>query len=272
MINLIIYIIIFLILFIGSCFCFIIFNKKYKHIHKNFNQKILIYSVCSTMIISLFATGYCVSLFFLKNDKILSISRPNVGEGDSTISMNIDSEIYSGTINIQIQEQQITFEEAIEIFSKYREELDHYVLGNNTSFCEVTTPLNFPSTIGTENITISWYISDPNIIDYTGNILFNNLSSDNSNLEIIATLKLGEHTAEICYDITVKTIPPTPEEQLSKYINSQINNSSLLNKKNIDLPSNMDGITLDFYNSKNSYPPIYFSFNNYRNSVTNYYT
>ena len=258
MTNLYIYSIIYLILVISSCIAFILLYKKYKGQQANFIQKIVLYSLGSTLIISSFATIYCISLLFNKDNKISTLSRPNIGEGNSTISINVDSDIYSGPIDIEIQEKQISFEEAIDIFSKYREELDTYVLGNNISFCEITTPLNFPSTIGKENIAISWYISNPNIIDYTGNILTENIEADSSDLEIIATLKLEEHIAEICYYITVKKIPPTAEEQLSTYINNHINDSSLLNKININLPSTMNGINLTFYSKEKSFPPIYF--------------
>lgn len=272
MISLYIYTIIFSILIIGSCIAFIILNKKYKNSQKTFKQKIIIYSLVSTFIISVFASAYCISLFFSIDKKISSISRPDIGEGNSTISVNVDSDIYSGTIDLEVLEKQISFEEAIEIFSKYREELDNYVLGNNSSFCEVTTPLNFPSSIGNENIAISWYITNPDIIDYTGNILFENIISDTADLEIVATLKLEEHVAEVCYYVTVKKLPPTAAEQLSEYINNHINDSSLLNQKHIDLPSNINGINLIFYSKEKSFPPIYFSTCNYYDPHTYYNT
>lgn len=272
MTNLYIYIIIFSILFLSSCIAFIILHKKYRNSQKNFSKKIILYSISSTLMISIFATVYCVSLFFDTDDKISSISRPNIGEGDSTISINVDSEIYSGTIDLEILEKQISFEEAIEIFSKYRDELDNYVLGDNTSFCEVTFPLSFPSSIGSENIAISWYISNPDIIDYTGNILFDNMTSNSTDLEITATLKLDDHTAEICYYITVTKSTPTIKEQLSEYIHNHINNSSLLNKTDIDLPSQMNGVNLNFYSKESSLPPIYFSSPNYHNPYTYFCT
>lgn len=269
MINLFIYTIIFIILLISSCLAFYTLRKKYKHTQINFNQKIILYSLCSTIIISTFAIVYCISLFFNTDNKISSLSRPNIGDGNSTISINVDSEIYSGTIDVEILEKQITFEEALDIFTKYRGELDNYVLSNNSSFSKVTSPLNFPSNIGKENISISWYISNPNIIDYTGNIITDNIVSDTANLEIIATLKLGEHTAEICYNITVVKLSPSAKDQLSTYINNHVNNPSLLNSQKIDLPSDMNGINLSFYNNNFSYPPIYFSYSNHNYSHSN---
>lgn len=272
MTNLYLYLILFSLLLISSCIAFIFFNKKHRNSQKNLSQKIFLYSITSTLITSIFATLYCVTLFFNTDKKISSISRPNIGEGDSSISINIDSEIYSGTMDLEILEKQITFEEAIEIFSNYREELDKCILGNNTSFCEVISPLNFPSSIGSENIAISWHISNPDIIDYTGNILFDNMTSDSFDLEIIASLRLGEHTAEICYYITVIKVPPTAKDQLYEYIQNHINNSSLLTETNINLPSQMNGIDLSFYSKENSLPPIYFSSSNHYNAYTYFYT
>lgn len=270
MLSLYIYLILFFLLLIGSCITLLIFYKKYNKLQINFMQKISLYSLGSTALISAFALVYCISTFFQKDTKISSLSRPNIGEGNSTISVNIDSEIYSGTIDLEIEEKHISFEEAVEIFSKYREELDSYVLGNNISFCEVTSPLNFPSHIGSENISISWYISDPDIIDYTGNILLENIESESMDLEIVASLKLEEHTAEICYYITVKKLPPTAKEQISQYINNYINDSSTLEQTNINLPSSMNGKKIVFYDQKSSFPPIYFFNCDNDNSHTNH--
>lgn len=270
MLGLYIYTFIFILILICSSIAFIIFSKKAKNAQKNFKQKIYLYTICSTLIISGFATIYCISLLFGSDEKILTISRPNIGEGDTTISVNVDSDIYSGTIDLDVQEKTISFEEAIEIFSKYREDLDKFILGDNSSFCEVTDSLNFLSNIGEENIAISWYISNPEIIDYTGAIIYENLLLDSTDVEIIATLKLGEHTADICYSITVVKTTPTAKEELSQYLNNQINDSSLLEKKEIDLPSHINGINLSFYNKTNSLPPIYFYIGDNRISYTHF--
>lgn len=270
--HLFLYIILFLLILIGAGFTFMFLLKKYACRRNEFTPKLILFSLLSTIIISIFAGIYCLNLLFSKDDSIDSLSRPNIGEGDKTVSINVDSEIYSGTLDIELQEKKLTFEEALEIFSKYRADLDKSILGDNTSFLKVTKPLNFPTSIGDENISISWYISNPNIIDYTGNILVENLLTENENLEVIATLKLGEHTAEICYSITVYKASLSLKDELLSYINTFINDEALLNNDQVILPSKMDNISLSFYSKNSSLPPIFFYFINDFHTYTIYYT
>lgn len=266
--NLYTYIIIFALLLLGASIALITLRKKYRNKKTEFKPKLILFSLLSTILISIIGIIYYINANLTNDTLINSLSRPSIGEGDKTISVNVDSEIYSGTIDIEIQEKELTFEEAMDIFSKYRQELDKNILGENSSFLNVTEPLFFPSSIGEEEISISWYISKPNIIDYTGNILTDNMESETEDLEIIATLKLNEHTAEICYFITVNKTPLTPKEELSSYINKSINDKSLLNKSEINLPTKMNNIKLNFYDNKDSFPPIFFYYINSINSYT----
>ena len=256
--NLYIYLTFFILLLLGTSICFLVSLKKYYKTRNEFKPKLILFSLLSTIIISIFASIYCGNSIVSKSKSIKSISRPSLGEGDKTISINVESDIYTGTIDLEIQEKKLTFEEATKIFSKYRESLDENVLGNNTSFLKVTKPLNFPSSIGDEEISISWYISNPNIIDYTGNILTENILSECEELEIIATLTLDEHVADICYFITVYKEPLSTKDELAYYINQSINEEHLLNKSSIDLPTHMNNVDLSFYENPSTFPPIFF--------------
>lgn len=260
--NIIVYIIFFLIVFACASLGFAIFYKKYKIKPQAFITKIIFFSIVSTIIISGFGTIYSISLLCSKDKEITNISRPNIGKGDEKISLNVDSEIYSGTIDIEIQEKEMTFEEALNIFSHYREELDTCVLNGNSSFLNVNSSLCFPSNIGDENIQISWYIDRPEIIDYTGHIITENFLKDKEDVEIIATLSLKGHTAEICYFITAARSPLSPKEELSAYINESINSQLSLYKDNVDLPTDMNGMNLRYYKAKKDFPPIPFYWSN----------
>lgn len=266
--TLYLYLTFFILLLLGASICLIISLKKYYKIRNEFKPKLILFSLLSTIIISVFASIYCGNLIKTNSKSIKSISRPSSGEGDKTISINVESDIYSGTIDLEIQEKKLTFEEANKIFSKYREELDSNVLGDNISFLKVSKPLNFPSSIGDEEISISWYISNPSIIDYTGNILPENIVSEFEELEIIATLTLDDHIAEICYFIKVYKEQLSPKDKLSSFLNQTINDENLLSKNSIDLPTHMNNIDLYFYEKPSTFPPIFFYTFYYSNSYT----
>lgn len=254
---------------ISASLAFVFFKKRILN-NYSFNLRIIMFSLLSTALISGFAAIYCISLLFSKNNGITNIQRPDTGEGNSTISLNVDSQFYSGPIDIEIQEKEMTFDEALKIFSSYRDTLDKSVLNGNPSFLNVSSPLCFPSSIGDENIEISWYISNPEIIDYTGDIIDENFTNEQENVEIIATLSLNEHTAQICYYITVSKSLLSPREELTGYINTIINSDTFKHQSNVNLPSKMNGTSLHFTENKSDLPPIHF-YNFYNNNSNTIY-
>lgn len=218
------------------------------------------FSLIVTLFISLTGLIYTVSSFFSPDESVLSISRPDAGQGDTTISLIADSELYSGNIDVEVKNKKYTFEESMEIFYKYRKELDSCLLGSNKSFLMVTSPLTLPSSIGDENISVSWYISNPDIIDYSGKLINENISPDGSELEIVATLTLGENTAEICYTIVAYPSPLSSKDKLISGISEYINSSDEIYKDSITLPTEIDGIAVSFYKDKSELPSMDISF------------
>lgn len=262
----IIFTIIFLSIFALSLILFIKFrsgtsekniNLLYKLIGKRFDGnslKNISFSLLSAIVLSLIGALYTISLSISGQETVTSITRPQPGEGDSTLSLIADSDLYTGTVVIPVKDKEYTFEEASQLFSRYRRELDSCLLGDNESFLKVTTPLTFISSIGEEGISISWYISSPDIIDYSGNPVLENISPEGSELEIIATLSLGDNIAEICYDIVVYPEPQTYEDILVSQLSELINSPAGISQDKIALPTEFDGQPIVFYKDKSALP------------------
>ena len=221
--------------------------------------KLASYIITIVLISSFIGIAYTASQLGTSNALITELSRPSSGEGSQNISLITDSEAYSGTIEINIDEKEYSFDEVMDIFSSYRADFDTYVLGDNASFLHVTSPLNLPSTWGDENIRISWYISDVDIVDFSGNIISDNLSEDGSSVEIIATLTLGDISADICYQVKVFPTLPTDRDLLTSYVNDYINSDSNRSDDTISLPSEYNGQAVSFFEENEVYPSMDFS-------------
>lgn len=228
-------------------------NNIYTH-----HMRLLSYSIIVILISSFLGLAYCLTLADTNKENISTLTRPSVGEGKQNISLITDSEMFSGTIDISIDEEKYSFEETMELFGSYRAEFDSTVLGENVSFLHVTAPLVLPSTIGNEGITISWHISDPNIIDYSGSLIEENISADGSSLELTATLSLGNFSADICYQLKVYPPEISTKDSLVSFINDYINSDFNSTETTINLPNTINGHAISFFKEKTVYPSLDF--------------
>lgn len=232
---------------------------KKQDYHLKLASLILVFTMASSFL------GMICAIYAQLSERtpVTTLIRPDADESGSTISLIADSEIFSGPIDIPIDAREYTFDEAMSIFSSYRDELDKFVLGDNESFLKVRTPLNFPSSIGNEHIAISWHIDRPDIINYSGQPISENISPDGSETEIIATLSLGNNTAEICYSIIVYPEQLSTTESLISNLNSLINSPDNISNSSITLPSEVEGKAISFYKEKSVFPSM---------DVLNYYS
>lgn len=218
--------------------------------------KLASYFIAIALICSFLGLVYTVSLSTHEKETITNITRPITGEGSQNISLITDSETFSGRLELTVDEKKYTFDEAMDIFSHYRAEFDNYVLGDNTSFLYITTPINLPSSWGDENISVTWDISNPDIIDYSGNINTEALTEEGSALEIIASLTLTDITADICYELVVYPPDEASDEAFKAYINEYINSAENITRSDVTLPSEYNGQAIVFYEDREVYPSV----------------
>lgn len=217
--------------------------------------KVISYIIAAFLLCTAVGFAYLVSIEFSQQKGISSLMRPDTGSGERTTTIIADSDMYQGPIDITLDERQYTFEEAMQLFNGYRPSLDETVLGDNASFLMVSSPLYFPSTIGMEQISISWSIEDTNVIDYSGDIVATDIPNQGIETNIIATLTISNISVDICYHIRVLPIEKDSKTLLSDYINNYINSDININKSSITLPKEFNGGTISFFESDSPLPP-----------------
>lgn len=238
-------------LLISDLLCQIFKKKKTSTTIKSISLIIL-----TTMAISLIGLIYTLTSQNSDSEQIFSLKRPDSGTGDSTISLITDSELYSGEINLTINDREYTFEEAAALLEAYRPKLDKTVLGDNESFSNVTSPLTFPSSIGDEGISISWYIEDPDIIDYSGQPVNQNVPQKGASTKIVATMSLGDCETLVNYYITVYPVALSSKDILISKLTSLINSSENISDSKINLPSQIEDFSVSFYEKESVFPSM----------------
>ncbi len=216
--------------------------------------KILSYILITFLICILIGAVYLLSLELQDGASITNISRPEVGEGDTTITVMAEHESYTGPIDITVEERTYTFDEVIEIFTSYRDDFDAYVLGDNASFLHVTSPLCFPSTVGDEDIAVSWHIDDTSLIGYDGN-LSDDIPDEGAETDITATWTLGDISADICYHVKVYPATKDAKTILSEYIDSTINSDTNIYSNSVSLPDMIGDSAITYRKYSEPLPP-----------------
>ncbi len=218
--------------------------------------RLVSYIVAIISILSFLGFAYTFSLIAADNNSVTNVTRPSNGDGSQSISLNTDSELYTGVIDITIEDKKYSFDEVMKIFSDIRTNFDNHVLADNISFLHIDSPLNLPSVWGDEDISVSWFIGAPDVIDYTGALIEENIISSGVPVELVATLTLDDISADICY--TLMVFPPKVTDKdivegyLNKFVNSEINRT----EKVVELPDNILGFNISFSQKEKVYPSM----------------
>lgn len=141
--------------------------------------------------------GFSYSVYCLNNssDPLTSLER---AKDASTYPLEVTIENKeTRLVDISVEEKKYDFKESFDLFESYREDIVAALLGDNTGIENITSPLHFISEIGDEGLSISWEVENELLIDYSGEIHPENISSEGSATTVTASLSLGEYTASL---------------------------------------------------------------------------
>ena len=157
---------------------------------------------------------------------------------DSQYSLEIqDKEGQKEQITIYVARKQYTKQQIENIFQKRKEELLKKVLDKNQSLNYVNKKLNFVTSIGKEQIMISWSISDSEKINYDGT-LSEDIAPQGEVVILTATMRLQKHTQDYCFAVNV--FPPEQKSNRANKLQKYIDENHIY-KDRVELPKKIDG-------------------------------
>ncbi len=186
-------------------------NIKLSKLYTGKDIKLMRYLVLSKHISTAFLTLFCFVCLGLvysisstgANEIISTLDRPTDGLNCKDYQLIIDNGESKEDIDISISKKLYEYSEALSIFDNYREEIVTMLLASNPSTDNVSSSLNFYTSIGTENIQLSWAPEDSTLIDFSGNLIYDNISGDGTSTCVYATLSLDECTASMMVGLTL---------------------------------------------------------------------
>jgi len=181
------------------------------------------------------------------------VNRPDYGENSENINMNVykDGEEKPYEIEFNVAPKQYTLEEINKNFVLAYEYILKNMLKDNESLENVTSDLNLTVVVPQYAISVDWYSSDYNIVDYDGTIYNSDFESNNIEsipIQLTANFKYMEQSCE--YPIDIKIFPPYLTEE-EHFINSikksiaEVSNNSVYEDQ-INLPTVVNDVQIEF--------------------------
>lgn len=232
-------------------------DKEMKNqVYVFFIDKISLVIICfsSFLILGVFN---CISIQLDGNKPITAIQRPGIGEGEKTFyleAVNQEKSESKEQIMLTIDEYMMTEEEINHLLNEYCEKVIADVLGQNTSFNNITKPLNFART-EYRMASILYIVNEDGFLAENGAINNervyeyyeqNQTQSVASSFSII--LSYGDINKEYTQLVVIKL--EKKEKTISEQIMKEINEKYSLNQKDIILPDNLNGTPIQYYEKK----------------------
>lgn len=202
--------------------------------------------------------SYSIGNLLTSDNNVTELSRPTDGSDSVTYTLVADTDETTELIDIDISKKMYEYSEIISLFDKYREDILSAMLGDNVSSEYITKPLNFPSSIGDEGISLSWQPENLSYIDLNGGLLYENISPEGTHTCIYITMKLEDVEATLIAGVIL--YPDTSDAsslihtELMNYINENNNPYSAT----VLLPSSISGNDITFSLPENNNKLMFF--------------
>lgn len=205
-------------------------------------------SLCMAVIIvfMIFGLVYSLNTLIHPTPSVTELKRPTDGSEKITYSLEIDSEGETEYIDVDVSKKIYEYGEVISIFDSHREEIIDLMLGDNASPERVTEALCFPSSLGEENIKLSWQPENLSYIDYNGSLVYENLSPDGTNTCVYVSMELDDVSASLMIGVTLYPKGSAVSVSLKSEVNRYILENNRPNSDTVLLPKSISGSPVKF--------------------------
>lgn len=212
-------------------------------------KKILIFIVVITAIVAVIRT---VSA----QNRVKQLKREGYGGCDREYSLIMEKDGRDCEVNITVNPKTPDEAELNKLFEDIYEKILTKIVGGNNSLSEVTGNLDF--TYNTESgVTIQYFLDDYSVINSFGEVNNKSLQSPEA-VNISVELQYGDKYKT--YKIPVVVLPGqiTEEEQINTELSNRINGENA-NSDYAELPEEIDGKKVKFYEKKKKILPYFFA-------------
>ncbi len=178
-----------------------------------------------------------------------TLFRRELGMGSYVEELELKSDVYKGTVELEIEEKQPTKDEAKKLLEKAKKEIDATFLGENKAFEQVMSDVILQDTYQDGMVAAEWSFDDYTYIGTDGVIKENELEEPEL-VEATAVLTCGEYQQIYRFSMRLCPCSVETEKGLRREIQKKISQQPL-EKSEITLPSDIAGIPLQWKKTGN---------------------
>ena len=227
---------------------------KKLQVKENADEEIKLFRLkkAATALLICFVFGLAGGLFSLASaqKEVSVLERSSYGQGSKSYSLEVDFRGESETVELEIGAKKYTDEEIAEIFSKAYEPVIKELLGSNESREDVHLPLNLISKY--QGISIQWEISDPDVLDYNGDIRYEFSEDEKLLINLLMTFKLDDYSEQYSVPIVLTAGELSERDVLIENIRELIEENNDVHDAEVVLPDNINGEKVSFSEVKQS--------------------
>lgn len=178
-----------------------------------------------------------------------TLFRRELGKESYVEELELKSDVYKGTVEIEIEEKQPTKNEAKKLLEKAKKEIDATFLGENKALEQVMSDVILQDTYQDGMVAAEWSFDDYTYIGTDGVIKENELDEPEL-VEATAVLTCGEYQQIYRFSMQLCPCSVETEKGLRREIQKKIRQQPL-EKSEITLPSDIAGIPLQWKKTGN---------------------
>lgn len=178
-----------------------------------------------------------------------TLFRRELGKGSYVEELELKSDVYQGTVELEIEEKQPTKNEAKKLLEKAKKEIDATFLGENKALEQVMSDVILQEAYQDGMVAAEWSFDDYTYIGTDGVIKENELDEPEL-VEATAVLTCGEYQQIYRFSMQLCPCSVETEKGLRREIQKKIRQQPL-EKSEIILPSDIAGIPLQWKKTGN---------------------
>ena len=178
-----------------------------------------------------------------------TLFRRELGKGSYVEELELKSDVYKGTMDLEIEEKQPTKNEAKKLLEKAKKEIDATFLGENKALEQVMSDVILQDAYQDGMVAAEWSFDDYTYIGTDGVIKENELDEPEL-VEATAVLTCGEYQQIYRFSMQLCPCSVETEKGLRREIQKKIRQQPL-EKSEITLPSDIAGIPLQWKKTGN---------------------
>lgn len=178
-----------------------------------------------------------------------TLFRRELGKGSYIEELELKSDVYKGTVELEIEEKQPTKNEAKKLLEKAKKEIDATFLGENKALEQVMSDVILQDAYQDGMVAAEWSFDDYTYIGTDGVIKENELGEPEL-VEATVVLTCGEYQQIYRFSMQLCPCSVETEKGLRREIQKKIRQQPL-EKSEITLPSDIAGIPLQWKKTGN---------------------